>query len=79
MQIDCNIYKESLDKISHLLRDTKNPTYHASQMAGITHIPAIAVIIYMLTYTHPSHPDLIKAKASLIDFYGYTRIDLFRD
>ncbi len=74
MKVDCNPYKNSLDKLLHMMKDKQDPSREIGFVSSASHIPAIVVCVYMLTYVYPNHPDLKESYESIKKFYRYTEV-----
>lgn len=74
MRLDCTRYKMALDKLKSRMEGEREPSRLMTRLSTSTQIPVMAVCVYMLTYTHPKHPDLLRSYAGLRQFYNYTEI-----
>lgn len=77
MKIDCNPYKNSLDKLLHMMIDKQDPSRQVGFVSAASHIPAIVVCSYMLAFIYPDHADLKDSYEALKKFYRYTEVKPF--
>lgn len=83
MKLDCELYANSLWAAKNgLLQKAKlkGPSVTANEMSCYTHIPVVAVVMFLLLpeVLGPS-AELEKQLKSLLLFYGYTEIKPFLD
>lgn len=52
----------------------QNPAEWVSTIASVTHIPLIAVCLYMIKFKYPQSQELKDMIDGFVEFYGYTEI-----
>lgn len=77
MKIDCNPYKNSLDKLLHMMKDKQDPVREMAFVSSCSYIPVIVVCSYMIQFLYPDNAGLKESFEELKKFYRYTEVSPF--